>query len=115
MPALDVGSKIIVESLDVADYLNETYPDPPLYPAEPQACQEDKDFIKKFDPTIGVFYKLVMKLDEKTPDEWLKTLEPHLDMLENELKKRGTTFFFGDKPGMVRSFNNFPSHYQETF
>lgn len=101
MPALDIGSKVIVESVDVANYLNDTYPDPPLYPAEPQACQEDKELIDKIGPLTGVFYNIVLKLQDKTPEEWLKMLYPHLELFEEELKKRGTTFFFGDKPGMV--------------
>ncbi|KAB0792162.1 hypothetical protein PPYR_14121 [Photinus pyralis] len=101
VPALDIGSKIVVESLDIADYLDEHYPDPPLYPAEPPAREQDKELMKKFGPLGGVFSKLIAGQEKKSAKEWLDELTPHLQVFEDELKRRNTTFFGGDNPGMV--------------
>lgn len=105
MPALDTGSKIIVESLDICDYLDEQYPDPPLYPAEPAARDQEKELIKKLGPLTGIFSKLLFSGADKTPQEWLDEFAPHLEVFEEELEKRGTTFFGGEKPNMVRKID----------
>ncbi|KAK5639948.1 hypothetical protein RI129_010759 [Pyrocoelia pectoralis] len=101
VPALDVGSKVVVESLDIADYLEEHYPTPPLYPAEPLAREQDKELIQKLGPIVSIFAKLILGQEKKSTREWLDELSPHLQVFENELKKRNTTFFGGDNPGMV--------------
>lgn len=98
---MDTGKEVIVESLDIANYLEETYPDPPLYPAEPAAKEQDKALIDKIGPIIGVFARLMFTQEQKTPEEWVKEFLPLLEVFENELQKRGTPFFFGDRPGML--------------
>ncbi|KAG5893176.1 hypothetical protein JTB14_000436 [Gonioctena quinquepunctata] len=84
VPALLDGSKVIVESLDICDYLDEKYPQNPLYPAEPEAKNN------------GCFTD-----EKKSPEEWLELFVVGLQDLEDELAKRGTMFFGGEKPGMV--------------
>lgn len=106
MPALDTGSKIIVESLDICNYLDEQYPEPHLYSAEPAAREQEKALIQKIGPLTGVFSKLLFSQDEKTPQEWLDEFSPYLEVFEKELEKRGTTFFGGDKPNMVNVAKN---------
>ncbi|RZC34449.1 glutathione S-transferase omega-1-like [Asbolus verrucosus] len=101
VPALDTGSEVIVESLDISDYLDEKYSDHPLYPKDPEAKQRDKELIEKVGPLTGVFAKCLSGQEEKTPDEWAQEFTPHLEVFENELVCRGTTYFGGDKPGMV--------------
>lgn len=102
VPALDTGSRVVVESLDICDYLDEQYPDPPLYPAEPAAKEQEKALIQKIGTLTGVFAKLLFSGEEKTPQEWLDEFAPHLEIFEKELEKRGSTFFGGEKPNMVR-------------
>lgn len=103
VPALDVGSQIIVESLDICDWLEDHYPENPLYPSDPKAKELDKQMIQKWGAVIQVFYRCFFNInnEEKTSKEWvgefLKVLEP----FENELAKRGTTFFGGNHPGML--------------
>jgi len=100
VPALDTGSEVIVESLVICDYLDEKYPEPPLYPAEPAAKANDKELIGKLGLIIEPFYKIIIGIENKTPEEWLKELQTPLEFFENELKKRGV-YFGGDRPGMV--------------
>ncbi|XP_030749985.1 pyrimidodiazepine synthase-like isoform X3 [Sitophilus oryzae] len=101
VPALLDGDKVVVESLDICDYLDEKYAQNPLYPAEPAAKQRDKEVIQKIGPATGVFSKTIFGNEEKSPEEWLKELLDVLQPLEDELTVRGTKFFGGDKPGMV--------------
>jgi len=101
VPSIDIGSEIIIESLDISDYLDEKYPNPPLYPSDPQAKKQDKELIQKIGPLTGVIFQCLYLKTEKTPEEWVKEFTPHLEVFENELAKRATTFFGGEKPGMV--------------
>lgn len=101
VPALLEGSKIIVESLDISDYLDEKYPENPLYPAEPELKKRDKDLIKKIGPVTQVFHQCLSSNNEKTPEEWLKEFLAPLQDFEDALAQRGTPFFGGEKPGMV--------------
>lgn len=48
VPVLDTGDEVMLESLDIADYLDEKFPDPPLYPSDPELKSRDKEFIQKF-------------------------------------------------------------------
>lgn len=92
----------MVESSNIISYLEEKYPDPPLYPAEPENRKEDDELIEKMGPLTGVFFKVMFGLSEQSADEWLKEFAPHLDVFEQALEKRGSKYFGGDKPTMVR-------------
>lgn len=104
MPVLDTGSQIVIESLDICDFLDEKYPSNPLYPTDPEAKTRDKTLLSKIQPMHGVFFRCISQQENKPLDEWLKEFTPHLESFENELAKRGSVFFGGDKPGMVRYF-----------
>ncbi|XP_063910135.1 pyrimidodiazepine synthase-like isoform X2 [Zophobas morio] len=101
VPALDTGSEIVIESLVISDFLEEKYPKPALYPANPEAKKRDQELIEKIDPLLSVFFLCLWKKDLKTPEEWVEEFVPHLEVFESELGSRGTPFFGGSKPGMV--------------
>lgn len=101
VPALLDGDKVIVESLDICNYLDEKFPDNPLYPAEQLSREKDKETLQKIGPATTVFAKCLFTNEEKTPEEWLKEFIEALQPLEDELSARGTKFFGGDKPSMV--------------
>lgn len=101
VPALDTGDKIITESLDICNYLDETYSTPALYSAEPEAARREKELIEKVGGVTGLFGKCMTNAKEKTPEEWVKEFLSTMEPFENELKLKGTTFFGGDKPGMI--------------
>ncbi|XP_018334393.1 pyrimidodiazepine synthase [Agrilus planipennis] len=100
VPALDTGSKVIVESLVIADFLDNEYPNIPLYPAEPAAQEKEKQLIKQIEPITAQFHKLMVDTSGN-PAALLKELASLLDIFEQELDKRGTLFFFGSRPGML--------------
>lgn len=92
--------KLLSESLLLADYLDEAYPEPALYPSDPRAKAEDRMLLEKFGPVIGAFYKIIFDdngLNEENFGAFIKSLE----IYENALAKRGTIFFGGEKPGML--------------
>ncbi|KAF2894923.1 hypothetical protein ILUMI_11245 [Ignelater luminosus] len=100
VPALDTGSEVVIESLDVCDYLDEKYPEPPLYPQDKERREQDKQLIKEFDELIVFYYKAVYNENGDSYEKHLQNLLPRVQKLEDELKKRGT-YFGGDKPNMV--------------
>ncbi|XP_063910124.1 pyrimidodiazepine synthase-like [Zophobas morio] len=101
VPAIDTGSEVLVESTDISDYLDEKYPENPLYPQDPEAKKRDQELIKKIGPITALFYGCISKQEDKPIEEWANEFAPHLEVFEQELVCRGTPFFGGDKPGMV--------------
>ncbi|KAL3284658.1 hypothetical protein HHI36_018812 [Cryptolaemus montrouzieri] len=101
VPCLETGDELITESLDIANYLEEKYPSPALYPAEPEAVKKEKALIDKINDVTSVFGKCMMNPKEKSAEEWVKSILSSMEPFETELKNRGTKFFGGDKPGML--------------
>lgn len=100
VPALIYDDKFLSESLLLADFLDEQYPEPPLQNSKPIQKALDKLVIESFGKVGTAFYKLMMttKEVEKTNfDELVASLIP----IETELSERGSTFFGGNKPNMV--------------
>lgn len=40
VPAMDLGGRVLTQSLAIIEYLDQTHPNPPLLPAEPFACAQ---------------------------------------------------------------------------
>lgn len=89
------GHPFVHESLIIADYLDEKYPEIQLYPKDPLAKAIDRLLIEQFNGVITAYYKSI-----GDPAN-LVDLSNGLDKFEEELKKRGTTFFGGSNPGML--------------
>ncbi|XP_034658465.1 pyrimidodiazepine synthase isoform X1 [Drosophila subobscura] len=102
VPALELvkesGNPVLVESLVICDYLDEVYPEVPLYPTDPLKKAQDKILIQRFGLFIAAIYKLLL---DDNPDLDLAELNAGLDIYENELKQRGDKFFGGARPGML--------------
>ncbi|KAK9892208.1 hypothetical protein WA026_019012 [Henosepilachna vigintioctopunctata] len=101
VPALDTGNEIVTESLVIANYLNDKYPLPALYPAEPAAVKKEQELIEKTGYLTSLFYKCLVNPNEKSVEEWVKDFLIGMEPFENELKARGTPYFGGEQPGMV--------------
>ncbi|XP_022909999.2 pyrimidodiazepine synthase-like [Onthophagus taurus] len=101
VPALEIGDKVIVESLDICNYLDQEYPNPPLYPSDPTQKEKDIALFDVIGKLHGNFIDLVLKKETKTPQEWKNIFMPNLTKLNDELKQRGTTYFGGETPGML--------------
>ncbi|XP_017134993.1 pyrimidodiazepine synthase isoform X1 [Drosophila miranda] len=102
VPALEVvkegENSVLIESLVICDYLDEMYPEVPLYPTDPLKKAQDKILVQRFGHFITSLYKML--LDDKRELD-LTDLITDLDIYENELKQRGSKFFGGSKPGML--------------
>lgn len=103
VPALEIpNGGIIVESLIVADYLNEKYPERPLYPSDPLKKAIERMWIERFAAVTSAMYRVFSSWNSPggAPGALTEICEG-LDLYEAELKTRGTPFFFGDQPGML--------------
>lgn len=85
---MDTGSEIIIESLDICDYLDEKYPNPPLYPSNKDQAEKDKEYLKQFIKYHNVFYKTIMAKDLNFP-EFVARSRVLLQEMEDELVQRG--------------------------
>lgn len=102
VPAVHVpseGNGSLYESLVIADYLDEKFPQRRLYPQSPFAKAKDQLVIKKFEGVIGAMYKVFVS--DKPEADLIVDIADKLDHFETELTKRGSTYFGGDLPGMV--------------
>lgn len=89
---MDTGSEIITESLVISDYLDEKYPEPPLYPSSPELRQKQKNVVEIVDGLTKVFYKLVWGKEELNLNAEFETIKPQVEQLEKELEKQGSKY-----------------------
>jgi len=106
VPALEipsVGGDPLIESLIIAEYLDDRYPEHPIFSKDPLQRARDKVLIERFSGISPIFYKLART--EEWSDETAKLMESSdkiYDIFEAELKARGTKFFFGSgHPGFL--------------
>jgi pyrimidodiazepine synthase len=102
VPALQISAaeNPLIESLLVCDYLDEQYPENPLYPKDPLQKCKDRILVELFNGVLTPFYKLSFT-DEPTDPKVFENFFEKLESFENELNKRGTKFFGGESPAMV--------------
>lgn len=105
VPALQLVNEqnqpFLVESMVICEYLDEKYPDIKLYPSDPLAKAETKLWVDRFGSIAGAFYRLVYeKNSSEENDKLLSDLYAGLKSYEDELEKRGTKYFGGDKPNI---------------
>ncbi|KAH8240165.1 hypothetical protein KR032_011725, partial [Drosophila birchii] len=103
----------LVESLVIAEYLDEKYPSPRLFPTDPLHKALDKILIDRFTPVVSAVYP-VLTCNPNAPADALQKFENALDVFEQELAKRGTPYFAGQTIGIVDYmiwpwFERFPS------
>ncbi|XP_069952610.1 pyrimidodiazepine synthase isoform X1 [Cherax quadricarinatus] len=102
VPVLQINEHCLFESLITCDYLDEVYPEPPLYPAQPLKKAQDRMFIELWSQISAALLKLYFsKKDEQIMKKSCDDIKSGLDVFETELTKRGTKFFGGDTPGML--------------
>ncbi|XP_022092163.1 pyrimidodiazepine synthase-like isoform X2 [Acanthaster planci] len=98
VPVYEHNGEVLVGSSIICDYLDEIYPDPPLYPKDPLQKAKDKFVMETYDSKVSsIFHKFMTSGGE---DEEAKIIAG-LTLFDAELKKRGTPFFGGQQPGMV--------------
>ncbi|KAH8322037.1 hypothetical protein KR059_000874, partial [Drosophila kikkawai] len=99
VPALHVvtekGQPSLIESLIIAEYLDDKYSQNPLLSKDALKRAQDKILLERFNGITNAFIKILMQ-NTGLDDFWTA-----LDIFEEELTKRGTSFFGGDNPGFV--------------
>lgn len=103
VPALqlvtDNNQPFITESLIIMEYLDEKYPEHPLFPRDPTYKAIDKMWIERFAHVSSIFFQIV--LDPRDAERNLTEVAEALDLYEDELRRRCTAFFGGKKPNML--------------
>ncbi|XP_043650089.1 pyrimidodiazepine synthase isoform X1 [Drosophila teissieri] len=103
----------LVESLIIAEYLDQQYPQTRLFPKDPLQKALDKILIERFAPVVSAIYP-VLTCNPNAPTDAIPKFENALDVFEVELGKRGTPYFAGQSIGIVDYmiwpwFERFPS------
>jgi len=107
VPALEIPSAKgdpLTESLIIADYLDDQYPQNPLNAKDPMQRARDRILVERFGAFTSAFYRLVYPKGSGSSEPLsglIHEMNTSLDVFEAELKKRATKFFGGSKPGFV--------------
>lgn len=106
VPALQLLSEpnepIITESMNICEYLDDKYPDNKLFPTDALEKTQTKLLIESFSSVATAFYRLAFVVNpEDEHDKLINDLYTNLKLYEDELAKRGTEYFGGDKPNIL--------------
>lgn len=96
---VDTDGKVIVDSIEIANYLDEKYPIPKLYSENTK--DRDLELLKHYSKITDIFSNCIHGKDTRTLDEVVNEICDYLEEFENELKIRGTSFYGGNEPGML--------------
>lgn len=94
VPVLEDDSRVVADSTKILEYLEERYPDPPLYPTEPTANAEMRLFIDWFNRVWKVAPNAIeSELAKEQPDHDRigalgREMTTHLDLLAALLDRR---------------------------
>ncbi|XP_037075281.1 pyrimidodiazepine synthase-like isoform X2 [Pollicipes pollicipes] len=102
VPALELDNHFVPESLVTCDLLEQLYPEPALYPADPWAKARDQFMVEQFNAVSGTMYQMYRASgDAEKIKELSDTFNKKIQPFEEELIRRGTPFYHGDRPGML--------------
>ncbi|GLV33777.1 sepia [Carabus blaptoides fortunei] len=102
VPLLELDNgQYLYESLIVSDYLDEKYPQRPLYPKDPFRKAKDRLLIEQFGAVINTMVKVMLNTDKHFMDDHEQVIMQGLETFDQELANRGTTFFGGQEPSML--------------
>lgn len=101
VPTIEVEDGVcICESLIIAEYLEEVYPEIPLISKDPIKKAYEKIIIEASEPIFVMYFK-VMRAPDTINDETLMSYHKALTFFEEQLRNRGTRFLGGEKPGFA--------------
>lgn len=98
----------IYESMLIAEYLDEAYPEIRLYPEDPLEKVQEKILIQNFTALESKFYQGSSSNDKSIANLLWKQIENDLDLYESELSKRGTKYFGGDNRPNILDYALWP-------
>jgi len=110
VPVLETESHLLTQSLAIIEYLDETYPTPPLLPAGPLGRARVRALAQAVACDIQPFHapRVLTYLEQRLPrseaEDWAKHwLRLGLDALETQLSQSIETGLFchGDAPGLA--------------
>ncbi|KYN01309.1 PREDICTED: glutathione S-transferase omega-1-like [Cyphomyrmex costatus] len=96
---IDSDGAIVTESVTVANYLDEKYPEPPLYNDETKS--RDLELIDHFSKFVSMITNIIFEENKRPFEEILTEVMNILQKYEDELDVRKTTLFGGSNPGML--------------
>jgi len=99
VPALVINGQNVYESLIVADFVDEKFPERPLHSRDPLQKAKDRILIEAFGKVTSPFYKVMTSANATYED--FEVVVNELEAFEKELDRRGNNFFGGSQPGMV--------------
>nr|AHC08062.1 omega glutathione S-transferase [Locusta migratoria] len=102
VPALEVAAgEVVVESLDIADYLDRKFPEPKLWSDDQQKNLHHKQLLEAFGKVLPNYVKLLSGNASQPVEEVVSAVAAIIKPLEDELAKTGSTYFGGARPGML--------------
>ncbi|XP_032668047.1 pyrimidodiazepine synthase-like [Odontomachus brunneus] len=96
---IDSSGETLTDSLLIANFLDEKYPEPALYNEETKA--RDLELQDHFTKIAIIFKNCLLEEDKRPLEEIVAEIMDYLDTYEQELNVRQTPFFGGSKPGML--------------
>ncbi|XP_036142677.1 pyrimidodiazepine synthase-like isoform X2 [Monomorium pharaonis] len=102
VPCIELeNGETLYESLIIADYLDDAYPQNKLYPSNPLAKAKDKLWIDRSNTVASNMYKTLYSEIALQQDATFNEMLTGLEFFDRELTRRETPFFGGSKPGML--------------
>lgn len=110
VPALVDGDLTVTQSAQILAYLEDAYPERPIFPASPQARAKARALEHLFDTRVDAILVdcsiWIWAQRDDQPPEGLKELAQEdlnaaFDIVEKHLSKRTSRFAFSDEPGAV--------------
>ena len=101
VPVIDDGGKVVHDSMAIVRYIEERYPDKPLYPTDPARRAEVLIFIDWFNRVWKVPPNAMeAEMGRQSPDHgkiaaWSAEMKGHLDLFESMLQ--GRNHLMGDE------------------
>ncbi|XP_015604370.1 pyrimidodiazepine synthase-like [Cephus cinctus] len=96
---VDVDGTVVVDSMIIANYIEEKYPKPALYHETTKS--RDLELLTKYGMIISILSNCIHGNDKRPLDEVISEITSYMVEFEDELATRGTTFYGGNEPGML--------------
>ncbi|XP_047517316.1 pyrimidodiazepine synthase-like [Pieris napi] len=99
VPALEIADGVcITESLIVSEYVDEVFSQRPLLPKDSLKRAKDKILVEMISPMHAFLFK-ILRAPDTINEDTIKNYNAVLQLIEDELKQRRTTFLDGTEPG----------------
>lgn len=96
---VDADGDVVTDSIDIANYIEEKYPEPRLYHEATKA--RDLELLDHYSQIVSIFSGCIHGKDKRPLQEVVAEISSLLVEFEDELKERGTEFFGGAQVGML--------------